>query len=184
MIKKLLTLSLPVLVCSLSGCAHDAAINEMVARKLPTKPLISGVLKNNIAVKKINGGHETSPIWIPKVSNQHFKSALIASLIAAKLYSPKKTSGYHLSATLLDLDQPLIGFNMTVACKVRYKLTNSKSEALYNQVISSNYTATVSDAFVGTHRLEVANARAVRVNIEKFIAALYALRLDGRVGLA
>ena len=73
---------------------------------------------------------------------------------------------YKLEAAIMNLQQPMFGFNMTVTIETAWKLTNLKdgSTVLSENLINS-YTATVGDAFAGVTRLRVASEGAARENI-------------------
>jgi hypothetical protein len=87
-------------------------------------------------------------------------------------------SKYQLIADLTRLDQPMLGFDMTVNSTVRYSLIETQSrKEVYGRVIQVGYTAKVSDAFIGSQRLKLANEGAVNENIKAFINDLVALKL-------
>ena len=87
-------------------------------------------------------------------------------------------SKYQLTADLTRLDQPMIGFDMTVGSSVRYSLIETQSrKEVYARVIQISYTAKMSDAFIGSQRLKLANEGSVKANIEAFIKDLIALKL-------
>ena len=87
-------------------------------------------------------------------------------------------SKYQLTADLTRLDQPMMGFNMTVTSTVRYSLIETQTrKEVYAQVIQIGHTASMSDAFIGSQRLKLANEGAVKANIQAFIKDLIALKL-------
>lgn len=82
-----------------------------------------------------------------------------------------------MTATLIKLQQPFIGLNLTVNCQVKYNLTNrNTNEMVYNKTINSTYTATFSDSALAVQRLRLANEGAARENIRQFIMDLYSLK--------
>ena len=164
-------------VVLLAGCATPAAVEQM-AVSLPitqTNP----ALKNSVAVAEVTGGRDTNPMWTSHVSSDAFRRALEQSLESAGMFS-KIIAGskYQLTADLTRLDQPMIGFDMTVGSSVRYSLIETQSrKEVYARVIQISYTAKMSDAFIGSQRLKLANEGSVKANIEAFIKDLIALKL-------
>ena len=165
-------------VVMLGGCATPAAVEQM-AVSLPitqTNP----ALKNNVGVLEVTGGRETNAMWTSQVSSDAFRRALEQSLQNAGMFSKIASGGrYQLTADLTRLDQPLMGFDMTVTSTVRYSLVDNQTrKEVYSRVIQIGYTATVSDAFIGSQRLKLANEGAVQANIKSFINDLLLLKLQ------
>lgn len=164
-------------VVVLAGCATPAAVEQM-AVSLPitqTNP----ALKNSVAVAEVTGGRDTNPMWTSQVSGDAFRRALEQSLESAGMFN-KIVAGskYQLTADLTRLDQPMMGFDMTVGSTVRYSLIETQTrKEIYARVIQISYTAKMSDAFVGSQRLKLANEGAVRANIEAFVKDLIALKI-------
>lgn len=172
--KKILAI---VSVAILAGCAAPATVEQM-AVSLPmtqTNP----VLKNGVAVAEVTGGRDTNPMWTSQVSSDAFRRALEQSLESAGMFS-KIVAGskYQLTADLTRLDQPMMGFDMTVGSTVRYSLIeNQTRKEVYARVIQVSYTAKMSDAFIGSQRMKLANEGAVKSNIQALINDLIALKL-------
>ena len=71
-----------------------------------------------------------------------------------------------------------MGFDMTVGSTVRYSLIETQTrKEVYARVIQISYTAKMSDAFMGSQRLKLANEGAIKANIGSFINDLVALKL-------
>jgi len=172
--KKLLAL---LAVFILGGCATPAAVEQMAVYLPATQT--NPAFKNAVGVTEVTGGRDTSPLWTSQVSSDAFRRALEQSLENAGMFS-KIVAGskYQLTADLTRLDQPVMGFDMTVTTTVRYSLieTSTRKE-VYGRVIQMGHTATMSDAFVGAQRLKLANEGAVKANIQAFIGDLIALKL-------
>ena len=77
-----------------------------------------------------------------------------------------------LTATLVDLKQPLVGTSLTVTSIVRYAMKNASGQSVFDQTITASYTAAFSDSLLAVERLRLANEGSARANIAKFIAAL------------
>jgi hypothetical protein len=91
---------------------------------------------------------------------------------------------YTLVASLVSLQQPALGFDMTVTATVQYALTdNTTGTVVWHEAVATPHTATVSDAFVGGTRLRLANEGAVRKNIARLIERLGAAPLPGPVNV-
>lgn len=166
-----------VLVLALTGCASPARVDQMTAQSTPAQRVAKTALSSNVAVKDVSGGKETNPMWTSNVGNSEFEQALEASLANAGMLSGGKQLGkYVLVAHMEKVDQPLMGFNMTVTATVNYVLTErATGRELLNKRIVLPYTASVSDAFSGVERLRLANEGAVRTNIGSLIQELVKL---------
>jgi hypothetical protein len=129
-----------------------------------------------MSVAEVTGGEETDPMWKSMVGNGQFHEALQHSLAVNKLLAPTpEAAKYTIKAELKELSQPFMGFDMTVSAKVNYQVAaKDASELGFGQVVDSEYTATVSDAFLGVERLKLANEGAIRENIKEFIKRLMA----------
>lgn len=131
-------------------------------------------LRKSIAVVEVSGGKETNPLWTSQVDDAAFKEALEQSLTLHAMIA-ETSPRYKLEAKLLELDQPFGGFNMTVGSRVFYRLADAVSnERVYETEIDCEYTAELSDAFLGYERLKLANEGAIKKNIALFIEALVA----------
>lgn len=128
----------------------------------PTSPYF-----NNISIASVEGGSETSPLWTSQVSTEDFQAALENTLKNSKLLGSPEKAPYQLSAKIITLDQPLMGLDMTVKMVVDYSLKDQKTGAtVFDDTITSAYTATMDDAFIAVTRLRLANEGAVRRNFE------------------
>jgi hypothetical protein len=158
----------------LVGCASPAQPKAMIGQKIT-----EARATHDPVVVTVTGGEKTNPMWTSQISSEDFLTALIVSLRKSALFKSVEASGdaaYRLDATLEDLDQPIAGFNMTVALRVDWKLTRlSDNHVLWHDKILSTYTAKVGDAFAGIKRLRLANEGAARNNIEDALAKLAAL---------
>ena len=106
--------------------------------------------------------------------------ALTDSITKSGLFAKVSPSGarYKLAAFIGKVDQPMLGFSVTVRMEVSYSLTDTQSsKSVWSKSISSEYTARTSEAFAGVKRLRLANEGAARENIQQAIAAMAALTL-------
>ena len=151
------------LAITFSGCAQKAQMKNMTVKHLKTTTY-NDKYANNIDVISVSGGQKTNPAWSSQIASDDFKKAIVASLMNAGLY--EKNAQYRLKAELLKIEQPSMGFDMTVTMTVRYTLLNYKDKSIiFQKVITKPYTATVGDAFAGVKRLQMANEGSARENI-------------------
>jgi len=127
-----------------------------------------------MTVAAVEGGKETSPLWKSNVANEDFAEALRQSLTAHTMLAFGDAQ-YSVTANLVELKQPFMGFDFTVTSRVNYVVTETASRSVVlEQEITADYTAKMSDAFVGVERLRLANEGSIKDNIRQFIKALIA----------
>ena len=176
MLKNITGLLIITTALELTGCASNASVDQMVYKSNTSEKPQKVTLVNNIAVSTVTGGTETNPLWISKINDANFKSALEQSLQQANLYHVINGEKYQLQANLLKVEQPFIGLNFKVVCYAHYKLKDKKSnKVIFDKDITSSYTATFNDSPIGMVRLKIANEGAARENFQKLIKELYHL---------
>lgn len=164
-----------VVLASLTACASGARTGAMTA-PVSSGNIISEAssLRRSIIVSEVGGGKETNPLWMSNVGNNEFKSALEQSLMLHALLDTSAPR-YKLEAKLIKLRQPLGGFDVTVGSHVYYSLSDIETnERVYDADINCDYTAALSDAFLGYERLRLANEGSIKKNISLFIEGLVA----------
>lgn len=174
-----------VLLATLGACAQPASYAAMVvdAQAVDTARGPAPSYREALVVAPVSGGKETSPLWTSQVGNAEFQEALARSLIATKLASanilinPSAANGrYRLEAVLQNLQQPLMGFDLTVTATVAYKLREIATGAVvYQNTLVTPATATMGDSVIAIERLKLANEKAIRANLTKLVGELYAL---------
>ncbi|MBI3678766.1 MAG: hypothetical protein HY243_19325 [Proteobacteria bacterium] len=163
----------------LSGCATSADPNAMALptttqtaqTQTPEKPFPQR-LEHAMCVRTVSGGEKTNPLWVSKVDNDGFKSALTTSLQSAGLAGAADSCPYQVDANLLGLSQPVIGFDMTVTSHVNYKVYDASGQPFLLATVDAPYTATMGDAFMGVERLKLANEGSIRTSIKMFFDKL------------
>jgi hypothetical protein len=136
-------------------------------------------LAGAVSVGEVAGGSETNPLWKSEIDNASFRAALLESLRAAGLLAEKEGAPFVAQVRLVKLDQPAVGFNMTVISVVHYTVKDVRTGAtIVDEDIMAAHTATVGEAFAGVKRLRLANEGAARKNIATFIERLNAIRSD------
>jgi len=126
------------------------------------------------------GGKDTTKMGASQISDDAFAQALRDSISQSGLFKAVAATGgrYKLSAFIGKVDQPMMGFNMTVKMEVSYTLVDTKSgKAVWSKNIASEHTAKPSEAFAGVTRLRLANEGAARDNIEQALTEMSALQL-------
>jgi hypothetical protein len=168
------------LIASLAGCASPAQVGGMTARHVDIAKTANSQTKGSISLNRVSGGSETNPLWVSKVADGDFKSALEKSLKDALLLSGSTDdSKYLLEVKLISLEQPLFGFDLMVTATAEYILkAKSTNEVLYSKTFVTPFTATFSDSAMAIQRLRLANEGAVRNNIEKVIDDLLSIKID------
>jgi hypothetical protein len=160
----------------LGGCATASKSEDMVAKV--TVPVHKVDADVSIAV---SGGKETSSLGASQISNDAFAKALQESIEQAALFSSVKTEGarYRLTGFIGKVDQPMLGFALTVKMEVTYTLKDMQSAGtiVWTKDINSEYTAKVGDAFAAVERLRLANEGAARENIRLALTELSGLTL-------
>jgi len=166
---------LAMLTLALGGCASAARVTAMV----PTEPSavslpVDSPLREGLSLEGVMGGEETNPLWTSEVSNTDFREALRQALVYYDLlYQGDGKSSYSLRANFISLDQPLMGFDLTVTSVVEYRIKErATGDLFFEETVTAPYTATVSDAFLAVERLRLANEGSIKENIGKFIKRL------------
>jgi hypothetical protein len=119
-----------------------------------------------VTVASVQGGKETNPLLATETSNADFKAALEASLNAFNFLATDN------SGSKYKIDQPMVGLDLSVIMTVRYIVTSDTGEMTVDETITSTGTATVSDAYLGVERLQLAQEKSARGNIEVFLMRL------------
>ena len=168
-------LILLIVAIAYTGCAQKAETGKMIVQK--TNFTYDETLKNNIEVGKVMGGRDTNPMGASQIDNRSFKEAVLFSLEKEGLY--QENSQYRLEITIVNLDQPLFGLDMTVIMNVQYTLIDDKNDKIiWRELVAESYTATFSDAFVGITRLKLANEGSAKKNINMLLNKLSKLQIQ------
>ncbi len=162
-----------IAVLLLGACASGATPGAMtvpVSEQTLLSP--SSRLRQAVQLGEIGGGRETNPLWMSQVSSSDFAAALRQSLATHAMLAINNQT-FRVEATLLGLDQPMMGFDAEVRSRVRYRVTNIATGAVaFDREILAAYTAAFSSAFLGVERLRLANEGSVKENIRLFLTAL------------
>jgi len=157
---------------ALAGCASSADPKAMtIAPQTSEKPFPER-LQHAMCVRNVTGGESTNPMWVSKVDNDGFKTALGTSLDSAGLTAPADKCAYPVDVNLLGLSQPAAGFDMEVTSHVNYKVYDSSGAPYLLETIDAPFTAAMGEAFLATERLKLANEGSIRESIKQFFDKL------------
>lgn len=158
-------------VASLMGLAACATPSNPAAMTLPATAGLTAsagdVGYKSVTTVNVSGGNETNPLWTAQVSNADFKTALENSLNAAG-YMGSEGRPLVVTASLVNLKQPMAGLDMSVTSEVRYSVTRDGT-VIFNDTVSATGVGTMGEAFVGTERLRIANEKSIQENIKEFL---------------
>ena len=158
-----------------SGCA-GAARPDLMTPAAGAVPAAAAGEPGHRAVRvgNVSGGGDTNPMWMSNVSAQEFKTALQSSLRAANYLSDAAPNAqYEVTAELINVERPMVGFDLTVNSTVAYSVKSVPGQQeVFRKTIASNGTARMSDALLGTERVRIAIENSIRENITKFIQEL------------
>ncbi|MDF1791883.1 MAG: hypothetical protein P1U88_08235 [Thalassobaculaceae bacterium] len=155
----------------LSACASGAKPEAMVAHttnvSAPTNPTLQGAMQ----IGTVSGGSETNPMWTSQVDDASFRTALEDSLRIHGYLAPSPAEArYTVDAQLQQLDQPIFGFNFTVASSVDYAIQGPADRR--SIPISASGRATFGDSPIAVERLRLANEKSIQENIRAFLVEL------------
>jgi hypothetical protein len=172
-----IALALSAFLASLCGCASPTKASAMKTGNLNLNKRHA----KSVAVKTA-GGSETNPMWTSQIGDAQFLEAVEQSILENKLFTSVLKIGeadYVLQASLVRMDQPVIGFDMTVSLEVTWSLTRKgEQKPQWEKSFRSQARKSVGDAFVAVTRLRMATEAAAQNNIAEALNALAALELQ------
>lgn len=133
----------------------------------------------SVSVKVESGDKESVGGWVP-IPSEDLLYAIEESIRKGRVFE-KIVSGeggdYLLNVTVFSLEQPAFGTRMTVKLEAGWTLTNAGGDVVWQEMIKSEYSQGMGDAFVGATRFRMANDGAIRANINKGMKKLSALQI-------
>jgi hypothetical protein len=161
----------------LSGCA-TATQTAAMAPKTEWH-----VRKNAQTVTiQVGGGSATSSMGASQIANDDFARAIQQAVIDSGLFAKADLAGsgdYRLDVQIVRLQQPLFGASFNVVLETTWRLSKqSDRSVVWEKSITSNFTATMGDAFAGVTRLRLATEGAARNNVSDAISQIGALTLN------
>ncbi len=119
----------------------------------------------------VSGGSGLTAMGGPGITNETFRHALEKSLVESGMFSSAGDGGYQLDAFITNINQPILGFSMTVDMEVSYNLHRG-SACVWKKSIKSSYQAPFGESVVGVTRLRKATEGAARENITELVRQL------------
>lgn len=160
----------------LGACASPADPQRMIVPMTGSDGAYPKQLDSAMCVRSVEGGEETNPLWVSKVSSMDFRTALTASMTNAGLIAAPNACKYQVDVNLLGMSQPTAGWTMEVTSHANYKVFSAAANPILLETVSAPFTATTADASGGITRLKIANEGAVRTSIKRFLDKLRELR--------
>ena len=103
---------------------------------------------------------------------EDFNQSLIESIEYSKIFSVNPANAdYDITATMVHWFQPPMGLEFHTDLRVRY-IIKQQNNVLFDKELESNSVAYFKDAFSGPKRSIISFERAVKQNIEMFIAEI------------
>ena len=159
------------LLALLAACAQPADPTRMtVAPATGADMGYPAQFSGTMCVRSVTGGEDTNPLWVSKLGNTEFSTALSGSMTAAGLIGTP--CAYPVDVNLLGLSQPAIGFDLTVTAHANYKVYDKNAQPVLLETITAPYTAGFSESPIAVIRLQRANEGAVRESIRQFLNKL------------
>jgi hypothetical protein len=170
--KRIGCLGLLLLATACASGASPGAMTVPLSERTMLKP--ESRLRQTVGLGTIAGGRETNPMWMSDVSSADLATALRQTLTTHAMLAIN-AEAFRLEATLIALDRPIAGFDMTVTSRVQYRVTRVATGGLvFDREITAPFTATFSSSAIGVERLRLANEGSIRENIRLFLEALLA----------
>ncbi|MNQ47750.1 hypothetical protein [Flavobacterium sp. 245] len=156
-------------------CASGSTVEGMTVTDYKSKAQIS----DEVFIKAVTGGRETSPFWKSNISNKNFEEAFKKSIVSSNVFSKISASDHDwtLEINLVSVDQPVIGFSFTVKTTIDYKLYHN-DKLVFSKSVTQSGIATFSDASLGVKRLRLANEVSAKNNIKSLLESLGEMILD------
>lgn len=168
---------LAILVLSCSGCPPIVKTEGMTAK-------VTGSHGQGTAdvLVTVFGAAEHSDRKAVQFTNERFAQALATSLERSGLFRKAflDTPGqYQLQANVTDVQEEVLGINLTASMTVSYVLASMSPKALvWEKTITSSHTAGIGDSVISITRLQMATEGAARKNIEEVIHDLTLVKLE------
>ncbi len=160
---------------TLGACATAALPSQMSVRPGDLAALDAGAPGyHRLRVVQIQGGSATNPLWLSNVSNDDFRAALVSSLaVMGYLADDPAKADLELTASIVDLERPVVAIQPTVVSKVRYTVSPAGGGApLFDETLAASGTPTMAESFFEPDPTRPANEAAMRANISIFLQEL------------
>ncbi|MFL5284303.1 MAG: hypothetical protein ACJ8AW_25765 [Rhodopila sp.] len=159
----------------LGACATPADAGRMT---VAASAVVPAGLQHAMCIRTITGGETTNPLWVSKVDDDGFRTALTASMENAGLIAPPNGCKYLVDVTLLGLSQPAFGLDLEVTSRANYKVYDAAANPILLETISAPFTATSSDSAIAFVRIKRANEGSIRASISRFLDKLRGVHIS------
>ena len=155
-----------------AACAPSLSMYEKIPKPQTHHALISSKpLNKNITAGDIVADNDVR--GMTPIDSEQYKQSVIFSLRQAGWYADQNSAQYVLDAHLLKVDQPFVGFDMTVKTTAEYTLKKKASnKVVYHDTLTLPCTTRFAEAFNGEVRLRMATACSVGENTTHFLKVL------------
>jgi len=166
---------LSLLCLWLVGCGLAARADRMTPGVSPAKQHPTSV---SVAV---NGGNKTNPLWTSEIAGEDFRTALIDSINASRLFTAVTADqpDMNLTVTLIKTIVPSSGMTMTSTVVAQWHLARVTDSAMVaDEYIVTPFEAGPFDALLAVERVRAANEGAARANIVEGLRRLSDLTIE------
>jgi hypothetical protein len=167
-----------VMICAcavlLGGCAtrYEAMV--------PANVVASKKHAQAVSVEVTGGDKAGGAIGAP-IPNEVFAQALEQAITDSKIFARVDKGGnanYRLSVTIFSLNQPVIGFALTVKMEAGWTLKRADTGAIvWQESIQTEHTAGMGEGLAFSSRLRSATESAARTNISEGLSKISQLNL-------
>lgn len=178
--KRAVTLLLAgTVVLPLAACQAPVHMFNMI---VPAEaPIGSSAGKElSVEVGSVEGGKSSGLLNDIRISDLDLREAIINSL-AVRGALARGSPDFRIDAEVIrgstGMQEILMGLNVTTTVDMRWLVTDPASgDRVFSGTLTSAGTASSSEYFNPTERIQVATERAIQENIRKLIATLYSLK--------
>lgn len=169
---RLLNLFVFIPVIFLGACAPSLNMYEMMPKSQTFDALGENkALNKNIAVGEVVADKGIG--GVTPIDSEQYKESIVFALRQAGWYADQNKAQYILDAHLMKVDQPFVGFDMTVKTTAEYTLKKKGSgKVAYHDTLTLPCTTRFAEAFNGEIRLRMATACSVGENTTHFLKTL------------
>ncbi|GEO36541.1 hypothetical protein SAE02_06890 [Skermanella aerolata] len=167
------------LVLPLAGCQAPVHMFNMI---VPAEAPIEGSAGKELSVEvgSAEGGEASGFLNDIRISDLDLREAIINSL-AVRGALARGQPDFRIDAEVIlgstGTQEILMGLNVTTTVDMRWLVTEPASgDRVFSRTLTSTGTASSSEYFNPTERIQVATERAIQENIRMLIATLYSLK--------
>jgi hypothetical protein len=174
LVRRFLLLPAVLAVATLTGCASQMTHQDM------TPAPVTVVKQHPQSVSVTAMALPGSEVMGDSIAVTELRTALSDAIAASKAFANVKADGgdYQLTVQIFSVNHPSFGMSFTSRVEAGWTLKRADTGAVvWQEAIKSEHTSTVSDAFVGTERLKMSIAGAIRNNITTGVAHIGAAKL-------